>query len=154
MLTPPEIVASPFQRAAVIRLIVPRIELAQRFSLALAEILATLADQRLAPVGPAFAHYLRITHSHADFEVGLPIDHAIRPCGRVDPGQLRACTVARSVHQGPWSSLCDAWTDFDRWLAPQPHTPAADVWERYLTDPLSTPDPTQHRTELNRPLRR
>ena len=152
MLTPPYILTIPFERAAIIRLIVPRNDLPHHLPIALAELLATLTEQRLSPTGPAFAHYLRITPTHFDLELGLPVVATVRPSGRVDPGQLPAATVARAIHHGPWSLLPAAWSDLDRWLLTQPHTPARTLWERYLTDAESTADPSQHRTELNRPL--
>ncbi len=153
MLSPPQIAHQPFQRAAVIRLILRHADLRLAIPLALAELRSILADQRLEAIGPPFAHFLRRTSTHFDLEVGLPIADPVRPSGRVDPGQLPACTVARAVHLGPWSHLATAWLDLDLWLAPHAQTPANDFWETYLTDPLATPDPTQHRTELNRPLR-
>lgn len=152
MLTSPLILRTPYQRAAVIRLIVPRSELPLHIPLAMAELLATLADQRLSSAGSLFAHYLRITRTHFDLELGLPVAFPIRPSGRVDPGQLPDTTVARAIHHGSWEDLASAWEDLDRWIATRPHQPATDLWERYLTDPSDT-DPNQHQTELNRPLR-
>ncbi len=153
MLTAPLILRTPYQRAAVIRLIVPRSEMPVHIPLALAELLATLADQRLAATGPLFAHYLRITRTHFDLELGLPVSFPIRPSGRVDPGQLPDTTVARAIHHGPLTHLSDAWADLDRWIASRPHRPATDLWERYITDPTTVTDPSQYQTELNRPLR-
>ena len=152
MLTAPLILRTPYQRAAVIRLIVPRSELALHIPLALAELLATLTDQRLTATGPLFAHYLRLTPTHFDLELGLPVAFPIRPSGRVDPGQLPDSTVARAIHHGPLTHLSDAWADLDRWVASRPHRPATDLWERYITDPTTVTDPSQHQTELNRPL--
>ncbi len=154
MPTQPHIAQQSHQRAAIIRLILPRPELPKHLALALAELLHTLADQRLAPAGPLFAHYLRITPNFFDLEVGLPILSPVRAFGRVDPGQLPACTVARTLHQGPRSSLSSAWREFDLWLTTEPrHTPASDLWELFHTTPDVTADPAHHRTELLRRLR-
>lgn len=154
MPTPPHIAHQPHQRAAIIRLILPRPDLPAHLPFAFAELLLTLADQRLSPTGPFFAHYLRITPTVVDLELGLPIPSPIRAFGRVDPGQIPACTVARTLHHGPWFNLPTAWQEFDLWLTTEPrHTPANDLWELFHTTPETTPNPAHHRTELLRGLR-
>lgn len=152
--TPPHIAHQPHQRAAVIRLIFPRPEFHAQIAFALAELLSALAEQRLVPAGPLFAHYLRMTPTLFDLELGLPIPSTVRAFGRVDPGQLPACTVARTLHHGPWSSLPGAWQEFDRWVATEPrHTASTDLWEHFHTTPDTIADPAHHRTELLRRLR-
>ena len=154
MPTQPHIAHQPHQRAAIIRLILPRPELHAHLAHALAELLRTLAEQRLSPTGPLFAHYLRITPTVFDLEVGLPIPSPVRAFGRVDPGQLPACTVARTLHDGPWSALPAAWQQLDLWLTTEPrHVPADDLWELFHTASEPTADPNHHRTELLRRLR-
>jgi effector-binding domain-containing protein len=61
-------------------------------------------------------------------------------------------TVARTVHHGGYEGLPLAWGKFLAWVADGGHTPAPDLWERYLVGPESSPDPADWRTELNQPL--
>ena len=77
---------------------------------------------------------------------------AMTATGRVQPGQWPAVRVVRTVHHGPCEGLPDAWEEFMGWIETQRHTPAPDLWECYLTNPDSDPDPANWRTELNRPL--
>ncbi|MGI8771805.1 MAG: GyrI-like domain-containing protein [Acidobacteriaceae bacterium] len=87
-----------------------------------------------------------------DFEIGVPVTAPISATGRVQPGQLPAMIVARTVYHGVYEGLSSAWAEFDAWIRTGDHTPAPDLWERYLAGPESGPDPATWRTELNRPL--
>ena len=60
--------------------------------------------------------------------------------------------VARTVHNGGYESLGAAWAELDAWTRSQGHSPATDLWERYLVGPDSDPNPAAWRTELSRPL--
>jgi effector-binding domain-containing protein len=87
-----------------------------------------------------------------DFEIGVPVAQPVTAAGRVQPGELPATTVARTVYRGPYQGLGDAWGEFGAWIAANGHTPAADLWECYVSGPESSPNPADWRTELNRPL--
>jgi effector-binding domain-containing protein len=87
-----------------------------------------------------------------DFEVGVPVSRPVSPAGRVEPGELPAATVARTVYHGSYEGLGAAWGEFFEWITARGHTPAADFWECYLAGPESGPDPAAWRTELNKPL--
>jgi effector-binding domain-containing protein len=87
-----------------------------------------------------------------DFEIGVPVTAPVTAAGRVQPGQLLATRVARTVFHGEYEGLGAAWGEFDAWIAAEGHTPGADLWECYVAGPESNPDPATWRTELNRPL--
>jgi effector-binding domain-containing protein len=87
-----------------------------------------------------------------DFEVGVPVSKPVAPAGRVEPGELPAATVARTVYHGGYEGLGNAWGEFDRWLAAEGHKAAGSLWECYVSGPESGSDPAKWRTELNRPL--
>ena len=72
--------------------------------------------------------------------------------GLESPSQWSAMQVARTVHFGPYEGLASAWGAFLGWIAANGHTPAPDLYERYLAGPESGPDPTDWRTELTKPL--
>jgi len=70
----------------------------------------------------------------------------------VRPGELRAATVARTVHHGGYESLAAAWGELMAWIAANGHTAAPDLWECYVAGPEAGAAPSAFRTELNRPL--
>lgn len=116
------------------------------------ELTATVAAQGIASTGPLFSHHLKMHPDIFDFEIGVPVAKPVAPAGRVQPGQLPATAVARTVYHGSYEGLGAAWGEFDAWIKANGHTPAADLWECYSAGPESSPDPTVWRTELNRPL--
>ena len=154
MLDKPVIVQTEAQRAAVIRITVPREEIRNVMAPGMAELRTALAAQGVTPTGPMFAHHLRM-HPHVfDFELGLAVAAPIAPAGRVQPGELPAATVARTVYHGAYEGLEMAWDELSMWIELEGHTPASDLWECYVAGPESNPDPLTWRTELNHRLAR
>ena len=152
MLDTPQITQTSAQSAAVIRLTIPREEMPNVMGPAIGELMATIAAQGIAPVGPLFSHHLAMPSDVFDFEVGVPVAAPVEPVGRVQPGQLPAVKVARTVYHGGYEGLGSAWGEFMGWIAENGHTPAPNLWECYVAGPESSPNPDDWRTELNRPL--
>lgn len=154
MLDQPEIVQAAAQSTAVLRLTIPRAEIQKVMGPGYREVMAAVAAQGIAPVGPWFTHHLRMDPDTFDFEIGVPVATPVAAAGRVKPGRLPAATVARTVYRGRYEGLPAAWGEFMAWVAAQGHTPATDLWEIYVAGPESSPDPADWRTELNRPITR
>ena len=152
MLDTPQITQTSAQSAAVIRLTIPREEMRHVMGPAIGELMATIAAQGIAPVGPLFSHHLTMPSDIFDFEVGVPVAAPVSATGRVQPGQLPAVKVARAIYRGGYEGLGSAWGEFMGWIADNGHTPAPNLWECYVAGPESSPDPADWRTELNRPL--
>ena len=152
MLDTPQIIQTSVQEAATIRLTIPRNEMMKVFGPAVGELLTVLAEQGVEPVGAVFAHHLKMSPDIFDFELGVKVSAPVKPAGRVKPGQLPAAKVARTVYSGPYDGLPAAWGEFVKWMKANDHEQAEDLWEVYSVGPQSSPDPTNWRTELNRPL--
>jgi effector-binding domain-containing protein len=152
MLSTPEIVQTRAEHAAIIRLAIPRSEMMKEFGPAVAEVMAALAAQGIAPVGAVFAHHLKMSPDRFDFELGVKTSSPVQPAGRVQPGELPATRVARTVYSGPYEALPSAWGEFTGWIKANGHVQAEDLWEVYSVGPQSNSDPANWRTELNRPL--
>ena len=117
MLDQARIVQTEAQSAAVIRITVPREDIKKVMEPGIAELLATLATQGIAPSGPLFSHHLRIDPATFDFELGVPVGSPVAAAGRVKAGSLPAATVARTVYRGPYEGLGGAWGEFCTWIA-------------------------------------
>ena len=154
MLDAPQITQTAARTTAVIRLTVPRTEIRNVMGPGHRELMAAIAAQGIAATGPWFTHHLRVPGETFDFEIGVPVAAPVAAAGRVQPGELRAATVARTVYRGPYEGLAGAWGEFIAWIETQGHTPAPDLWESYAVGPEASADPTLWRTELNRPLTR
>ena len=154
MLDKPEIIQTAAQPTAVLRLTIPRAEIQNVMGPGYREVMAAVAAQGIATVGPWLTHHLRMDPDVFDFEICVPVATPISASGRVKPGELPAATVARTVYRGRYEGLPAAWGEFMAWIAAQGHTPAPDLWEIYAAGPESSPDPANWRTELNRPITR
>ena len=152
MLATPQIIRTNVQEAAVIRLTIPRSEMMKVFGPAVGELMAALAAQGVEPVGAVFAHHLRMPPDTFDFELGVKVAAPAKAAGRMKPGQLPAVKVARAVYTGPYEGLPSAWGEFNKWMKANGHQQAENLWEVYSLGPQATPDSTNWRTELNRPL--
>lgn len=153
MIDTPQIVPTDARITAKIRLTVPRADIRNVMEPGIKEVINTLAAQGIAPAGPLFTHHLRVDPDIFDFEICVPVTTPVVATGRVQPGHLPAAAkVARTVYHGPYEQLGEAWGKFINWIVSNGHTPAADLWESYVTGPESSPDPATWRTELYRPL--
>jgi effector-binding domain-containing protein len=152
MLDTPQITHSPAQITATIHVRIPRSEIKTVLEPAIREVYAAVLAQGLAPTGPWFTYHPKIEPEVFDFDACVPVDRPIVATGRVKPGELRAAKVARTIYHGPYEGLAEAWPDFNAWIEASGLTPATDRWARFLVGPESTSDPSEWRTELNRPL--
>lgn len=152
MIDPPMITETSEQRTAVIHLTIPRSEIQQVMGPAIGEVMSLVMSQGNLPTGPVFSYHLRMDPETFDFEVGVPVGRPITPLGRVQPSRLPAAKVARTIYRGPYERLGSAWGEFDGWIAAQGLKKGPTLWECYLTDPASNPDPATWETELIRPL--
>jgi effector-binding domain-containing protein len=154
MIDKPQIVRTAAQHTAIIHLTIPREEIQNVMGPGLSELMAAVAAQGVSPTGPWFDHHQRMHPDTFDFEIALPVQSPISASGRVQPGQLPATTVARTIYHGGYEGLGSAWGEFDAWITAQGLTAGPDLWEVYLAGPESNPDPATWRTEFNRPLTR
>ncbi|MGZ4199213.1 MAG: GyrI-like domain-containing protein [Thermoleophilia bacterium] len=152
MIETAQIVDVPAQPAAVVHIICPKPAIRDVMGPRYSELMAALAAQGVTPTGPWFSHHLRMDPDVVDFEIGVPVDGPVSPAGRVVPGELRATRAARTVYHGGYERLGDAWGEFRDWIVADGHTPAADLWEFYVTGTESTNDPAELATELIQPL--
>jgi effector-binding domain-containing protein len=152
MIEPPRLLETVAQQTAIIHITVPRAEIQQAMGPAIGELMATIAAQGVAPVGPIYSHHLKMDPGMFDFEVGVAVAVPVQPVGRVVPGMLPATRVARTVYHGGYEGLGSAWGEFGAWIATQGLIPAEDLWECYITGPESSPDSSTWRTEFNRPV--
>jgi len=152
MIEQPHITQTSALPAAVIRITVPRSELQAAMGPGYTELMETLAAQGIPPAGAWFTHHLRMDPEVFDFYIGAPVAAPITPRGRVQPRELPAALVARTVYHGPYEGLPDAWGEFDVWITAQGLSPAPGLWEVYQFGPESGADPAAYRTQLSRPL--
>lgn len=152
MLERPEIVHSPAQATAIVRIEVPRAEIMRVMEPAIDEVLQVLREQGVQPAGSLVTYHRSMDPAVFDFEVGFPVSMTVRPSRRVVPSGIPAATVVRAIYRGGYEGLGDAWKELSAWMSAEGHQAGPSLWERYLTGPESGPDTARWRTELNRPV--
>ncbi len=152
MLDTPQFIQTDEQLTAVIHLIIPRAEISYVMGPAITEIMSSIAAQGATITGPCFSYHQKRPTNIFDFEVGFPISQPITAAGHVNMSKFPAVKVVRTIYQGGYEGLGAAWGEFCQWLEAEGLNVQESLWECYLTDPESNPDPDTWRTELNRPL--
>ena len=147
--TEPTLIHTDEVTTAVVHGVVPMAEIAAFFDSSFSVLAAVLADQGIAPTGPAFARYAGPPGEHADVQVGFPTEERVSSSGEVRAGSLPAARVARTVHAGGFDGLGGAWASLAGWIDAQGLTPGPDLWEVYVTEPNPDMDPADLRTELS-----
>lgn len=149
MNTKPSIVETEERPTAVIHLVIPGRDMPKYMDPAIQEILKTLTDQCMQPSGPMFSYHHRRPSDTFDFEIGFPVAKAIIPSGRVVNGTLPGEKVVRTVYQGPYEQLGEAWGELQGWVRERKLVETGRFWESYLSNPDEVKDAKEYRTELN-----
>ena len=87
-----------------------------------------------------------------DVETCVPVEGAVTPSGNVTVRTLPACTVAYTIHVGPYTELSHAWMRLAEWVRERGHECAGPTRDIYLSDPAQT-KPEARRTEIQWPIR-
>ena len=149
MISPPEVVTTQEVPTATIHLVIPGRDMPKYMDPAIQEIIQVLADQGMRPVGPMFSYHHRRPSDTFEFEIGFPVERAITEAGRVKNGKLPAERVVRTVYQGPYEGLSQAWPALQEWVREQKLPETGRFFECYLNNPDEVKDPKDYRTELN-----
>ncbi len=149
MITRPELIITKESATAVIPLVIPGRDMPRYMDPAIQEIIKVLTDQGLQPAGPMFSYHKRRPSDTFDFEIGFPVTKAIKEEGRVINSKLPSVKVVRSVYQGPYEGLAQAWPALQKWVRENGHGETGRFWESYLNNPNEVKSPNEYRTELN-----
>jgi effector-binding domain-containing protein len=152
MIETPEVVQVPAQQVAILHVKTPRSKMQHVMGPAIAEAMAAVKAQGVGPVGPWFAHHLKMTPESFDFDICVPVSAPVTAVGRVKTGLRPALKLVRTTYRGPYEGLGGAWHEFVAWAQANGYKTAGDLYECYVVGPESSPDPAHWRTELSRPL--
>lgn len=149
MISTPEVITTKEVITAAILLVIPGRDMPKYMDPAIQEIITTINGQGIQIAGPMFSYHKRRPSDTFDFEIGFPVSKEIREEGRVINSKLPAVTVVRSVYQGPYEGLAQAWPALQKWVRENGHGENGKFWESYLNNPDEVKDPKDYRTELN-----
>ncbi|MDT0213141.1 GyrI-like domain-containing protein [Rothia sp. ARF10] len=140
------------QPVAVVADVVPMAGIADFVGGAFSSVMAVAARQGVTITGPPFTRYLGAPTTTAEVEAGFPTSSFVMSEDDVRPGELPACRAVEAVHVGPYDTLGRTYDAALRWAEEQGVSTGADMWEEYLSDPTTEPDPATWRTRVLIPL--
>ncbi len=152
MIEPLRVFQTTPQLTAFIPLRIAREDMRKFMGPCLAELRATVADQKIAATGPWFTHHVKNPGEIFDFEICLPVATPVAPAGRVQPGEWPAMTIAQTIYIGGYEGLGAAWGEFMAAIEAAGHATAEGLWECYTLGPDADADPAAWRTVLSKPL--
>lgn len=148
----PELVEMGPQPAAVVRASVAFSDLPAFFGRAFGAVAAAAAGQGVELAGEPFGFYPGMPTDVVEVAAGFPVSGTVEPSGDVVPMELPGGRAVTTVHVGPYDSMDKTYSQVRTWMAAQGLTPADHVWEVYLSDPSTEPDPSTWRTRIVWPV--
>jgi effector-binding domain-containing protein len=136
------------QPTAVVRETVPLSGLREFFGRAYGAVLGAARQQHVQLSGPPFALYRGTPGDVVDVEAGFPLAAPLPGTGEggVRAGSLPAGQAYEAMHIGPYEGLEDTYRALMARMAAEAVAPAREMWEYYLSDPGTEPDPAQWKT--------
>ena len=136
----------------MVRDTVPVSDLPDFFGRAFGAVAAAAAGQDIELVGEPFAFFASAPTDVVEVAAGFRVSAAFEPSGDVAPMELPGGRAVTAVHVGTYDSMDETYKDIHRWMAAQRLTPAGHMWESYLSDPSTGPDPSTWRTRVIWPV--
>ena len=138
--------------AAVVRATIAVSDLPSFFGRAFGAVAAAAAGQGLQLLGEPFAFYPGAPTDVVEVAVGFPVSSAVEPADDVVPMELPGGRAATTIHVGQYDSMDKTYAAMHTWMAGRGLTPADHMWEVYLSDPSTEPDPSTWRTQIVWPV--
>lgn len=112
------------------------------------ELFGFIGMKGIQLAGPPFAYYHSFSPKKIDMECGVPVSMPISEEGRIQAGKLPSGNALRAVHFGPYDRLVETYNAMMAYAKEMDIDLEEAMWEYYLTDPDSEPDPSKWRTEI------
>lgn len=140
------------QPTAVVRATVRTDELTSFFDGVFGTVMSAVQSHGAQLAGPPFALYHGMPTDTVDVEAGFPVAGPFAGGDGVTASALPGGRTVRAMHEGPYEGLADTYQKMTDWMREHGLTPGESMWEVYLTDPSSQPDPATWRTEVFCPV--
>lgn len=141
------------QQAAAVRGELPVDQLPTLFDRAFHLVLEVVQAQGLDVTGPPFGFYPRMPGETVEVAAGFPVSGPIVPTGEVTALVLPGGRAATAIHVGSYDGLAQTYHELTAWLQSHGLEGGTQMWESYLSDPATEPDPAKWRTQITWPLR-
>ncbi|MEQ1856696.1 MAG: AraC family transcriptional regulator [Longimicrobiales bacterium] len=143
------------QPVLYVRRRVAREQIANTIGEALGLVFAYAQQHGVALSGHPLTRYPEVGPGMVTLEPSMRIASAagLAPGGDVQIQTLPGGPAAVTMHLGPYESLHEAYAALEVWIEGQGLVPSDAPWEDYITDPATTPNPSEWRTQVVWPVR-
>lgn len=142
----------PEQPVVSIRQPVMMEDIGQAIPQLLGELHTYLEDNQPTIVGAPTVLYHSMVDDQLDMEVALPVAEKAPETARVKNSVIPANKVAWLTHTGPYDGITSAFHTLATWASEQGYTQTGPNYEVYVTDPATTPNPADYRTDIHWPI--
>lgn len=148
-----ELVELQPQEAVAVRGVVTRDELPAFLERAFGTVAAAVHAAGAEIAGPPFGYYPELPTDVVRVEAGFVVSDHVEAVGNAHPLLLPGGRAVRAMHIGPYDTLERTYGELRRWMSERGLSPADAMWECYLSDPVTEPDPADWRTLVVWPVR-
>ncbi|UCH13218.1 MAG: GyrI-like domain-containing protein [Bacteroidales bacterium] len=140
-------------KALTIRATTPSGEISTKLGEIYQDIIDCMNENEIEMAGPPFARYYSWDpEGDTDLEAGMPVYEEAECEGVIEFVELPACKVVTSLHVGPYESLGPVYEAIQEYIDKKGLKINGAVWEVYLTDPATEPDPNNYKTQVYYPV--
>ncbi|TIC80476.1 GyrI-like domain-containing protein [Nocardioides sp. GY 10113] len=147
-----EVIEIEPQEAIAVRGDVAPAELPEFFGHAFRDAAQAAAAAGVGIAGPPFGFYPRMPTETVEVEAGFPVSARPEAHGRAHRLLLPGGRAVQAMHVGPYDGLERTYDELASWMTERGLVPAAGMWESYLSDPETEPDPATWRTLITCPV--
>ena len=148
----PRIVHTVEQPTAVVHERIPMADLTEFFGRAFGTVMAAAQAQGVQLTGPPFALYRGMPTETVDVEAGFPVNAGFSGTEGVVNGSLPEAEAFEAIHLGPYDTLGTTYGAIQERMRAEGLTPSDTMWEYYLSDPETEPDPAKRQTRVVWPV--
>lgn len=148
----PEIVELQPQDAVAVRGEVSFDQLPEFFQRAFPAAACAANESGVDIVGPPFGCYPEPPTETVTVEAGFAVSAPVRRHGDAHTLVLPGGRAVRAMHVGPYDTLARTYDELRGWMAEHGLRPGRVMWECYLSDPVTEPDPATWRTLIVWPV--
>ena len=150
--TDPRMIHTHEQATAVVRETVPMAALTDFFGRAFGAVMGAAQAQGVQLAGPPFALYRGMPTEAVDVEAGFPVNAGFRDADGVATGTLPEADAFEAIHVGPYDTLGTTYGTIQERMREEGLNPSDTMWEYYLSDPETEPDPAKWQTRVVWPV--
>lgn len=108
--------------------------------------------ESLETTGMPFARYYGMPSDTIDVELGVPVAEPYAGPADIRGSSLPEAEAVVAMHVGSYDTLPETYDAIAQWMGARGMTPRPDMWEFYLSDPETEPDPDQWLTQVVWPV--